>query len=194
MKKIICLIVLILLVLYVDICCGSIFDAFYKKSDTKIDSKTENKITTSIDKQTKDIKAGLNDIKAGMNENKVDLKALNDTMLNFKAEIEAKITGVDNSMKAGRDSIYIKKNDANMMIYIASGLFTFATGLTALLIGIITLLIKSIFKRQRTLDKAQRDRERLQIKLRMKEVWLSNEIKAKEKYKGIVEANGTNKG
>jgi hypothetical protein len=168
-------------------CFGSIFEAFFKKSETKIDSKTENKITTTIDKQTKDIKAGLNDIKAGVNENKVDLKALNDTMLNFKAEIKAKVVGLDNSMKAGRDSIYIKKNDANMIIYIAGGLFTFTTGLTALLVGIITLLIKSIFKRQRTLDKAQRDRERLQIKLRMKEVWLDNEIKAKDKYKNMVE-------
>lgn len=168
-------------------CFGYFWEAFYKKEETKIDSKTENKITTTIDKQTKDIKAGLNDIKAGIQENKVDLKALNDTMLNFKAEIEAKVVGLDNSMKAGRDSIYIKKNDANMMIYIATGLFTFTTGLTALLISVITLLIRSIFKRQKILDKAQRDRERLQIKLRMKEVWLRNEIEAKDKYKNIVE-------
>jgi hypothetical protein len=171
-------------------CFGYFWEAFYKKAETKIDNKTDNKITTTIDKQTKDIKAGLNDIKAGVNENTVDLKALNDTMLNFKAEIDAKVVGLDQSMKAGRDAIYIKKNDANTLIYIAGGLFSFATGLTALLISIITLLIKSIFKRQKSLDKAQRDRERLQIKLRMQGTWLDNEIKAKEKYKGIVEANG----
>jgi len=121
MKKAICIIVWILLVLWADICFGGIFDAFYKKSDTKIDSKTENKITTTIDKQTKDIKAGLNDIKAGVNENKVDLKALNEAMFDLKAEvtaeIEAKMIDLSKTLTAGGDLMY---NDPTILKYFIS--------------------------------------------------------------------------
>jgi len=173
---------ILLMFLTVD-CFAGIFDAFYKKEETKIDSKTENKITTTIDKQTKDIKAGLNDIKAGVNENKVDLEALNENIVNFKTDVEAKIVGLDKSVKAGRDVINVKKNDARILIVIAGGLFTFMTTLVVALIGVISLLIKKIFKRQREVDQ-------FRLKFEAEKYYRENLQRSKDYYKNMAVKNG----
>ena len=64
------------------------------------------------------------------------------------ADLEAKITGLDKSIKSGRDTIQINKNDAKLMAYIIGGILTTLSGIITGLITVITLLIRKVFKNQ----------------------------------------------
>lgn len=130
----------------------------------------------------------ISDVKAGINDNKTAIEGLSRNQVSLKdveSLVSAKITGYDKSMRAGRDVINIKRNDATMIMYIFGGIISFMGLLLTTETGVITLLIRSIFKRQSELDKAQKE-------LDMTRLHRDNLRKSKDFYKEkYMRPNGT---
>jgi len=133
MKKIF---LLLLLLTGCDFCCGAIFgvSAEYVKQKT-------TEIKTSFDSEINGIKGDISGVKNTMRDLNMTIGAIN-------TDLQAKITGLDQSVStkitAGRDALSNSgnTNDTRLMIIIIKSL----CGLCTLLIGLISFTVKAMFR------------------------------------------------